>query len=205
MLFLWAIRRPIIGFVQGFNDLASVFYSLFLMERLGDKWEDSKEIDGLSSETLLQMEADTFWSLAKLIDGLTDVYTNDRRGLYRMMDTISTVVEKVDPSLSKHLENENIQYDLFAIPWINCLLLRSFPLELVWRLYDTYFSEENISLFHPYVCVAFLTTFSDKLKQMNFQELILFIQNPPTGSWKLADIELLLAQSFTYFSVYEKK
>lgn len=73
---------------------------------------------------------------------------------------------------------------------------------MVWRLYDTYFSEESIALFHPYVCVAFLTTFSDKLKQMNFQELILFIQNPQTSSWKNEDMELLLSKAFMYQNMY---
>lgn len=35
MLFLWSLRHPVVGFVQGFNDLASVFFGLYLSERLG--------------------------------------------------------------------------------------------------------------------------------------------------------------------------
>lgn len=205
MLFLWSLRHPVVGFVQGFNDLASVFFSLYLMEKVGDEWEQPERVDALSDAEMLVIEADTFWSLSKLIDGMQDVYTNERRGLFRMLDTITLVVSKVDPNLAKHFEQENIQYNLFAIPWINCLLLRSFPLEMVWRLYDTYFSEGDIARFHPYVCAAFLTTFADKLKRMDFQEALMFIQNPPTNTWTNSDMELLLSQAFMYSSLWGKK
>ena len=202
MLFLWSLRHPVVGFVQGFNDLASVFFALYLEEQLGDGWDDAAGLEGLSSKVLLEIEADTFWSLSKLIDGMQDVYTNERRGMLRMLDTIGLVVSKVDPALSKHFENEGIQYNTFAIPWINNLLMRAFPLELVWRLYDTYFSEGDISKFHPFVCAAFLTTFSSKLIHMDFQEAMLFIQNPPTDSWDNGEIELLLSQAFMYSSLF---
>ena len=200
MLFLWALRHPVVGFVQGFNDLASVFYALYLYERLGEGWEDPAGIERLSREELLEIEADTFWSMSKLIDGMQDVYTNERRGLFRMIDTIALVISKVDPALAAHFKNEHIDYNTFAIPWINCLLMRAFPLNLVWRLYDTYFSEQDISRFHPFVCAAFLTTFASKLKSFDFQGSMLFIQNPPTSTWGNEDLELLLSQGFMYSS-----
>ncbi len=202
MLFLWSLRHPVVGFVQGFNDLASVFYALYLMEQLGEDWEEPEGIDRLSPAVLLEIEADTFWSLSKLIDGMQDVYTNERRGMLRMMDTIAMVVSKVDPALSQHLQNEGIQYNTFAVPWVNNLLMRAFPLDLVWRLYDTYFSEGDISKFHPFVCAAFLTTFGAQLRSMDFQEAIMFIQNPPTATWANGDIELLLSQAFMYSSLF---
>lgn len=94
--------------------------------------------------------------------------------------------------------------DLFVVPWINCLLLRSFPLELVWRLYDTYFAEGDIAKFHPYVCVAFLTSFADKLKQMSFQEALMFLQNPPTASWGTDQLEVLLSRAFLLQETYHE-
>jgi hypothetical protein len=202
MLFLWTLRHPVVGFVQGMNDLASVFFSLYLYEKLGDDWEQAELIENVSETELLEIEADTFWSLSKLIDGMQDAYTNERKGLFRMLDTISLVISKVDPDLANHFKNEEIQYNTFAIPWLNCLLMRAFPLEMVWRLYDTYFSEGDISRFHPFVCAAFLTTFGSKLKQFDFQECMLFIQNPPTANWGNDEIELLLSQSFMYSSLF---
>lgn len=61
LLYLWALRRPIIGFVQGFNDVASVFYSLYLRERLGEAWENAEEVARLEPNVMLELEADTFW------------------------------------------------------------------------------------------------------------------------------------------------
>ncbi len=205
-----------------------------MYERLGDDWQEASAIEKLTPEQLLDIEADTFWSLS-IIDGMQgwrvtkkatfyllicfidlyivifyfnyfvvskDVYTNERRGMIRMLETIKFVVSKVDPALDKHLENEQIHLNSFAVPWINNLLMRAFPLELVWRLYDTFFSETSISSFHPYVCAAFLTTFSSKLLQLPFQEAIMFIQNPPTSEFTNDDIELLLSQAYMYSSLF---
>ena len=110
----------------------------------------------------------------------------------------------MDPELAKHFENEQIQFNTFAIPWINCLLMRAFPLDIVWRLYDTYFSEADIARFHPFVCAAFLTTFGPRLKHLDFQEAMLFLQNPPTSSWENSDIELLVSQGFMYSSLFTR-
>jgi hypothetical protein len=78
-------------FFKGFNDLISVFLSLFLFETIGPEWQDAQPPP---QSQLFEMEGESFWALAKLIDGMQDVYTNDRRGLFRMMATISSVVQR---------------------------------------------------------------------------------------------------------------
>jgi TBC1 domain family member 2 len=109
----------------------------------------------------------------------------------------------VDPKLAAHLQSEKVELDTFAIPWINCLLLRSLPLHLVWRLYDTYFCED-IALFHTFVCASFLTSFSASLRQMVFQEILMFLQTPPTAKWGNDEVEVLLSQAYLYKSLFAK-
>lgn len=77
LLYVWALRHPVVGYVQGFNDLVSVFLALFLSEELGPQWAT---LEPPPPERLLALEADAFFALAKLIDGMQDVFTNDRRG-----------------------------------------------------------------------------------------------------------------------------
>ena len=62
----------------------------------------------------------------------------------------------------------------FAFRWMNCLLMRELELNCVVRLWDTYLSETNRGFddFHVYVCASFLTKFSEKLKTMEFQDLV---------------------------------
>ena len=40
-----------------------------------------------------------------------------------------------------HLETEGVLMIQFAFRWVNCLLLRELPFELVIRLWDTYLAE----------------------------------------------------------------
>ena len=66
-----------------------------------------------------------------------------------------------------------IEFGVFK--WINCLLIREFPLNITLRLFDTYISDdEGVSLFHTYVCATLLLKWSGKLKKLNFIDLLGF-------------------------------
>ena len=68
---------------------------------------------------------------------------------------------------------------------MNCLLLRELPLRAVIRVFDTYLSEEvgGFENFHVYVCAVLLKMYKDKLMTMNFQEILMFLQDLPTSAW----------------------
>jgi hypothetical protein len=70
---------------------------------------------------------------------------------------------------------------------------------------DTYLKaeEQGFSEFHLYVCAAFLVKWSDKLMQMDFQEVMMFLQALPTRDWTEKDIELLLSEAFIWQSLFK--
>jgi hypothetical protein len=45
--------------------------------------------------------------------------------------------------------------------------------------------------------------FAERLKEMEFQDLVLFLQSLPTGEWEVKDVESLLSQAFIYQSLFE--
>ena len=62
---------------------------------------------------------------------------------------------------------------------------------------------EETSEFNLYVCDCLLLAFSEKLKAMKeFQEIIVFLQNLPTSSWNINDIDVLLAKSYSIKELY---
>ncbi|XP_073471974.1 TBC1 domain family member 22B isoform X5 [Aquarana catesbeiana] len=69
ILFIWAIRHPASGYVQGINDLVTPFFVVFLTEHVEDDVENF-DVSSLSSDTLRNIEADSFWSISKLLDGI---------------------------------------------------------------------------------------------------------------------------------------
>lgn len=60
---------------------------------------------------------------------------------------------------------------------MNCLLMRELPITAIVRIWDTYLSEgSDFGQFHVYVCASLLLHWAAKLKQMDFQGMILFLQ-----------------------------
>merc|ERR1712151_617911 len=94
------------------------------------------------------------------------------------------IVRRIDEKLFRHLEEQGLDFLQFSFRWMNCLLIREFPLHCVIRLWDTYIAEpaEDFSAFHVYVCAVFLIHWAPFLKQMDFQQLMLFMQKLPTGN-----------------------
>merc|ERR1711991_1097283 len=79
LLFVWAIRHPASGYVQGMNDLATPFFAVFLAEHAGVPVEDilqhSDVAASFDAAALDAVEADAFWCVSKLLDGIQDHYT----------------------------------------------------------------------------------------------------------------------------------
>lgn len=183
------------------------------------------DVDKIDDQTLRNVEADSFWCLTKLLDGIQDNYTNDQPGIVRALDRLrelirlidregSTIALSVFPSFSQisivapleaHIESQCAMYVEFAFRWINCLLLREFPIHLIIRMWDTYMAEQNnegFSVLHIYACAALLLKWSKELREREMPDLMLFLQHLPTESWSVSDIEELLSQAYLYRTLY---
>ncbi|XP_078200042.1 TBC1 domain family member 22A isoform X9 [Callithrix jacchus] len=70
ILFIWAIRHPASGYVQGINDLVTPFFVVFICEYLEAEEVDAVDVSGVPAEVLRNIEADTYWCMSKLLDGI---------------------------------------------------------------------------------------------------------------------------------------
>ena len=197
ILYCWSIRRPATGYVQGINDLVTPFYSTFLAD---------SDPETLSNDEMFAIEADTFWCLSNLLDTIQDSYTFNQSGIYRQVTILRDISLRMDPQLVKHLEAEGVQFIQFAFRWMNCLLLREFRLQTIQRLWDSYLSEglDGFKSFHPYICAAFLLKWRRELQILEFQDIIVFLQKPPTENWTERDVEMLVAEAFVLKSLFNK-
>ncbi|XP_033144856.1 TBC1 domain family member 22B-like isoform X1 [Brassica rapa] len=84
ILYTWAIRHPASGYVQGINDLVTPFLVIFLSEYL-EGGVESWSMSDLSSEKISDVEADCYWCLTKLLDGMQDHYTFAQPGIQRLV------------------------------------------------------------------------------------------------------------------------
>ncbi|CAM9433266.1 unnamed protein product, partial [Hapterophycus canaliculatus] len=74
ILYIWAIRHPASGYVQGINDLLTPLYVVFLSAHVGPSVE-SKDVSKVDEVLLAEVEADVYWCLTKLLDNIQDHYT----------------------------------------------------------------------------------------------------------------------------------
>lgn len=213
ILYCWSIRRPASGYVQGINDLLTPFYDVFLRDAVYQNQlhpshqlarQTASEVVSLPTDMLAEVEADSFWCLSKLLDSIQDNYTFNQIGITRQINRMREIIYRIDPLLINHLEEHGVSLLQFAFRWMNCMLLREFPLFMIERMWDTYLAEgENgFSEFHIYVCAAFLVKWSRRLQLLDFQDIILFLQSPPTNEWSLTDIEVLLSEAFVWKSLF---
>jgi hypothetical protein len=125
------------------NDVVTPFLAVFLSEALGcapGEWREGDEAR-LTDELMLGVEADCYWCLCKLLEGIQDHYTYAQPGIQRSVFRIKELVRKQHERLAAHLEAEGVDFLQFAFRWVNCLLVREVPFDAGLRLWDTFLAE----------------------------------------------------------------
>ncbi|GFZ52006.1 GTPase-activating protein [Saitozyma sp. JCM 24511] len=204
ILYVWAIRHPASGYVQGINDLVTPFFQVFLSAYI-DTDPEMFDVGHLPAPVLSAIEADSFWCLSKLLDGIQDNYISQQPGIQRLVKRMGELVKRIDAPLAAHFEEQGVEYLQFAFRWMNCLLMREMSLRCTIRMWDTYLAEgtDAFSQFHLYVCSALLVKYSERLREMDFQEIIIFLQRLPTHAWTDHDVELLLSEAYVLKTVWQ--
>ena len=185
-------------------NLVTPFFQSFLSAYIDGDPEDFNP-DKLPKEVMDVIEADSFWCLTKLLDGIQDNYIHAQPGIQRQVAELRDLTSRIDANLVKHLQKENVEFMQFSFRWMNCLLMREVSVKNTIRMWDTYMAEgsNGFSEFHVYVCAAFLVKWSQRLLEMDFQEIMMFIQSLPTKNWAEKDIELLLSEAFMWQSLFK--
>lgn len=148
---------------------------------------------------LLEVEADCYWCLCQLLAGIQDHYTAAQPGIQRTLFHVAELVSRVEAPVAAHLEAEGVEFMQFAFRWVNCLLLRELPFALGTRLWDTYLAEgPALKDFLVYVLSSFLLAWAPRLKELEFQDLIMFLQRVPTQAWTEADVEEVLSRAYMW-------
>lgn len=129
ILFIWAIRHPASGYVQGINDLVTPFFIVFLQEILGtgnflcilqknrnsDKTFfvetdlESCRIENLTNEQRNIIEADSFWCLSKFLDCIQDNYIFAQLGIQAKVNQLKELIQRIDCKYIFYTKYEQLQ------------------------------------------------------------------------------------------------
>ncbi|XP_063459231.1 TBC1 domain family member 22A isoform X2 [Pan paniscus] len=102
ILFIWAIRHPASGYVQGINDLVTPFFVVFICEYIEAEEVDTVDVSGVPAEVLRNIEADTYWCMSKLLDGIQDNYTFAQPGIQMKVKMLEELVSRIDGKPASH-------------------------------------------------------------------------------------------------------
>lgn len=150
ILYVWAIRHPASGYVQGINDLVTPFWQVFLATYIADSDVESGMDPGqLPKPVLDAVEADSFWCLTKLLDGIQDNYIFAQPGIQRQVASLRDLTARIDEPLAKHLQAEGVEFIQFSFRWMNCLLMREISVQNTIRMWDTYLVSNKCFLSFP--------------------------------------------------------
>lgn len=127
ILYIWSIRNPASGYVQGLNDIAIVLIYTFTQPHL--KIADS--VQNIPKESLDAIEADSYFCLSKLLSQMQDNYTDGQPGIHRAIAKLEAIINEVDQQLYDYLLERQIHLVQITFRWINCLLLRYHVTNLV--------------------------------------------------------------------------
>lgn len=205
VLYIWAIRHPASGYVQGINDLVTPFFIVFLSEFIPDDTDlGSFDLSLLNREQVEIVEADSFWCVSALLDTIQDNYTFAQPGIQRKVNDLRELISRVERNLYTHFESNGVEFLQFSFRWMNNLLMREIPLRTTIRLWDTYLSEKDgFSEFHTYVCGAFLRLWSKQLQnEKDFQGIMLKLQSLPTQNWNDQQICELTADAYSLMQFF---
>lgn len=148
ILYVWAVRHPASGYVQGINDLVTPFFQVFLASYITDSDVESGMDPGqLPKPVLDAVEADSFWCLTKLLDGIQDNYIFAQPGIQRQVAALHDLTARIDAPLAKHLEQEQVEFMQFSFRWMNCLLMREISVQNTIRMWDTYLVSSSLNSF----------------------------------------------------------
>lgn len=223
VLFIWAVRQPASGYVQGINDVLLPLVVVSLLDCFDRPLErvSVELLEELGEAQLADVEADCYWCTVKILSEIFDHYTQDFPGIQRMAQHLQEILRRIDMPLVSHLEEQGINIFQTAFQWIACLMVRELPISCCIRLWDTFIAESaqsgtqvrsgpsgdhrsaGFEVFVVYFCACFIAYFSPRLQAMDMEAISRFLQRLPTDDFRESDMEVLLSEAFVLKSLFQ--
>ena len=81
------------------------------------------------------------------------------------------------PKLFKHFEEQKVKPDLYLIEWMFTLFSKSLPLDVMSRVWDVFFRDQEEFLFRT--SLGILNLYKDTLLEMDFIHIVQFLTKLP--------------------------
>ena len=209
ILLIYSIRHPSNQYAQGMNDIVAPIFAVYISELFNTDYitleNNIRQYEkSITEKILLKAEADTYYSLSLLLLTMKANYLKGFQGVHENLRKLDLLLKKSDINLYNHLKNNDVEVYHFGFRWCFCLLMREFPIELSIKVIDFYLVEDYPPIeLCVYLMLALLLKFSFRVKKLQREQIIMFLQNLPTQNWGEEDIKILVAEAFTLRSFFD--
>lgn len=180
-----AKRRPAIGYVQGMADLIIPLIEIYKNEFFA--------------------ESTIYFALSEILNSFQCFFIDNQDGIGRAIKKIGKILQVIDPTLYAYFKKINLEIHMFAFRWFNCLFVREFKLEYYLLIFDSMLSTKNFELFLIYFSISLLIKLKSNILKLDFNELMLFLQNIDKLEWKYSDLKDMFANVYVNVNIFEKK
>lgn len=214
ILYIWAIHHPETTYVQGMNEVLVPFIYMFTFEYLNvyfnrdrghifQQYEANEAVATilLTDKMLFEIETDSWGCFSLFMEKIKGLFFGNQLQTIHHTDYMDSLISERDPTFFNHMVQEGISCRDFAFQWIHCIFVREFNISIILRIWDTYISvqhkhdEISILKYHAHVCAYVLLSYRSELLNMKFEEMLIFLKNIPTKSWKVEEVEAVLSQA----------
>jgi len=195
--------------------LAFLFFLTFLNSCFGacsdfnKEYQSNKRIICYLKRYLPSLEADTYWCVTKVMNGLMkDVVFSDG-GLHaeRMVFNFRKLMINIDKELVDRLEQMGIDFIMFSFRWMLCFMSRELSIKNTIILWDNYIVRGPAGFynFHLYVCAAFLKNLAPEIKnpKSDLADCMFILQHPPSVYWEPKNVFELIEQANELWAKYD--
>ncbi|ORY88159.1 rab-GTPase-TBC domain-domain-containing protein [Leucosporidium creatinivorum] len=144
----------------------------------------------------LKTEAGMYFCFERLMS-LYEDYTATHPLSVRMSFFLS-LFRQFLPDLHTYFEEEAVDMRELASAWLEGLFAKEMQIGMLMRLWDVYFSTADPLDFHPYVCLAILTTCKESLEELDQSEVRSMLLSLP-----LMDVDRLVVEAHNLKLAYQ--
>merc|ERR1711934_1337683 len=110
--------------------MGTPFLMVFLQDFVeADVTRNNIEFEELDEAVRRNIEADSFWCMTKVLDGIQDNYTFAQPGIQVKIRQLEELIQRIDGELHSPLVNTEVVYLQFSFRWMNNLLMRELPVK----------------------------------------------------------------------------
>ena len=170
VLYIFSKTMLEIGYIQGMNELAIIFYYVYHLSLsvFKDKMEYA---ESFVYQSLISLFKETNIGHLYLI-------SKDASGVIEALKPFSEIIDEQLPILSKHLQKLNIQPVLYSFQWFSIMFTQKHEIPDVLPIWDSLLGHLNCFLeYEFYIGIAHLVVIHDQLLNLEYGDAITLLQD----------------------------